>query len=41
MGNGEYAGRNLKRKRKLYRWLSKRWKRRALKLEQKYDPLEG
>ncbi len=41
MGNGEYAGRNLKRKRKLYRWLSKRWKRRALKLKSKYDPLEG
>jgi small subunit ribosomal protein S12 len=41
MGNGEYAGRNLKRKRKLYRWLSKRWKRRALKLKDKFDPLEG
>ncbi|MEW6528276.1 MAG: 30S ribosomal protein S12 [Candidatus Micrarchaeota archaeon] len=41
MGNGEYAGRNLKRKRKLYRWLSKRWKRRALKLKSKFDPLEG
>jgi small subunit ribosomal protein S12 len=41
MGNGEYAGRNIKRKRKLYRWLSKRWKRRALKLKNKFDPLEG
>lgn len=41
LGNGEYAGRNLKRKRKLYRWLSKRWKRKALKLKNKFDPLEG
>ncbi len=41
MGNGEYAGRNLNRKRKLYRWLSKRWKRKALKLKAKFDPLEG
>ena len=41
MGNGEYAGRNTKRIRKKYRWLSKRWKRRTLKLKEKYDPLEG
>lgn len=41
MGNGEFAGRNVKRNRKKSRWLSKRWKRRALKLKQKYDPLEG
>jgi small subunit ribosomal protein S12 len=41
MGNGEYAGRNLQRKRKKHKWLSKRWKRRALKLKEKYDPLEG
>lgn len=41
MGNGEFAGRNLKKKRKLYRWLSKKWKRKALKLKEKFDPLEG
>jgi small subunit ribosomal protein S12 len=41
MGNGEYAGRNLQRKRKKHKWLSKRWKRRALKLKEKFDPLEG
>lgn len=41
MGNGEFAGRNVKRNRKKSRWLSKRWKRRALKLKEKYDPLEG
>ncbi|MFA5411771.1 MAG: 30S ribosomal protein S12 [Candidatus Micrarchaeia archaeon] len=41
MGNGEFAGRNVKRNRKSSRWLSKRWKRRALKLKEKYDPLEG
>ena len=41
MGNGEFAGRNVKRNRKQHRWLSKRWKRRALKLKEKYDPLEG
>lgn len=40
-GNGEFAGRNVKRRRKKYRWLSKRWKRRKLKLKEKYDPLEG
>ena len=41
MANGEFAGRNIKRNRKKGRWLSKRWKRRALKLKEKYDPLEG
>ncbi|MEW5996138.1 MAG: 30S ribosomal protein S12 [Candidatus Micrarchaeota archaeon] len=41
MGNGEFAGRNVKRNRKKHRWLSKRWKRRTLKLKEKYDPLEG
>ena len=41
MGNGEFAGRNVRRNRKSGRWLSKRWKRRALKLKEKYDPLEG
>ncbi len=41
MGNGEFAGRNLKMKRKKYKWLSKRWKRKKLKLKEKFDPLEG
>ncbi len=41
MSNGEFAGRNLQRKRKKHKWLSKRWKRRALKLKEKFDPLEG
>ena len=41
MGNGEFSGRNTKRRRKKYRWLSKRWKRRKLKLKEKYDPLKG
>lgn len=40
-GNGEFAGRNMRRRRKKYMWLSKRWKRRKLKLKEKYDPLEG
>jgi small subunit ribosomal protein S12 len=40
-GNGEFAGRNVRRRRKKYRWLSKRWKRRKLKLKEKHDPLEG
>ena len=41
MSNGEFAGRNLKRKRKKDMWLSKRWKRRTLNLKSKFDPLEG
>ncbi len=41
MGNGEFAGRNTKRRRKKYKWLSKRWKRKKLKLDKKYDALEG
>ena len=41
MANGEFAGRNLVRKRKKYRWLGKKWKRRVLKLKEKFDPLEG
>ena len=41
MSNGEFAGRNLQRKRKKHRWLSKKWKRRTLRLKDKYDPLEG
>ncbi|RME79435.1 MAG: 30S ribosomal protein S12 [Methanobacteriota archaeon] len=39
--NGEFAGRNLQRKRKKYKWLSKKWKAKKLNLKQKYDALEG
>jgi len=39
--NGEFAGRNILRSRKRQRWLSKRWKRKTLKLKEKFDPLEG
>jgi small subunit ribosomal protein S12 len=41
MGRGEFAGRDLKRKRKKMRWLKKPWKRRKLRLKDKFDPLEG
>ncbi|HIG96131.1 TPA: 30S ribosomal protein S12 [Candidatus Woesearchaeota archaeon] len=41
MANGEFAGRNLIRKRHKQRWLSKKWKRRTLRLKSKFDPLEG
>jgi len=41
MAKGEFAGRNLAHVRKKHRWLSKRWKRRTLKLKEKHDPLEG
>lgn len=39
--NGEFAGRNIKRKRNKQRWLSKRFKRRRLRLKERFDPLEG
>ena len=39
--NGEFAGRNLDRKRKNRRWLSKKFKRKRLRLKERYDPLEG
>ncbi len=39
--NGEFAGRNLKRKRSKQRWLGKRWKRKTLRLKERFDPLEG
>ncbi len=39
--NGEFAGRNIQRRRRSQRWLSKRWKRRTLKLKEKHDPLKG
>ncbi len=41
MSNGEFSGRNIKRRRKSERWLSKRYKRRTLKLKEKYDALKG
>ena len=41
MGKGEFAGRELARKRKRQRWLKKPWKRKKLHLKEKYDPLEG
>jgi small subunit ribosomal protein S12 len=41
MGKGEFAGRDLLRKRKRRRWLKKTWKRSVLKLKERYDPLEG
>jgi small subunit ribosomal protein S12 len=41
MANGEFAGRNMQRMRKRHRWLSKRWKRKKLKLKDRFDPLEG
>ncbi|MBI5046244.1 30S ribosomal protein S12 [Candidatus Micrarchaeota archaeon] len=41
MSNGEFAGRKMIRTRKKHRWLSKRWKRKALNLKSKFDPLEG
>ncbi|MBN1169892.1 30S ribosomal protein S12 [Candidatus Micrarchaeota archaeon] len=39
--NGEFAGRNIRRRRKGQRWLSKRWKRKELKLKEKHDPLKA
>ncbi len=41
MSNGEFAGRNLNRKRKSQRWLSKRFKRKTLDLKKKFDPLKA
>ena len=41
MGRGEFSGRDIARKRQSQRWLKKPWKRRALKLKEKFDPLEG
>jgi len=38
MGRGEFAGRDLLRRRKKQKWLSKRWKRRKLNLNFKYNP---
>jgi len=41
MGRGEFGGRYLSKKRKHERWLKKPWKRRKLRLKEKFDPLEG
>ncbi len=41
MGRGEFAGRTLLRSRQKKRWLKKWWKRKALGLKEKFDPLEG
>ena len=41
MGRGEFAGRYLGQKRHRERWLKKPWKRKKLRLKEKYDPLEG
>ena len=41
MARGEFAARILERKRKKHRWLKKPWKRKALGLKSKFDPLEG
>ncbi|MEM1620098.1 MAG: 30S ribosomal protein S12 [Fervidicoccaceae archaeon] len=38
---GLYAARNLRRKRKKFRWSQMEFKRRALRLKEKVDPLEG
>jgi small subunit ribosomal protein S12 len=41
MARGEFAGRTLRSSWKRRRWLKKTWKRKALGLKEKYDPLEG
>ncbi|QLJ52982.1 MAG: SSU ribosomal protein S23e (S12p) [Candidatus Fermentimicrarchaeum limneticum] len=41
MGRGEFAGRDMQRRRKKMRWLKKLWKRKKLRLKEKFDPLEG
>ncbi len=39
--SGELAGRNLKRKRQKFKWSDINYKRKKLRLKEKYDPLEG
>ncbi|MEM3413850.1 MAG: 30S ribosomal protein S12, partial [Thermoplasmata archaeon] len=39
--NGLYAGRKLSRNRQKFRWSSRYYKRKVLKLKEKSDPLEG
>jgi len=41
MSKGEFAGRNMTKRRKRMRWLSKRWKRAKLKLWARYSVLQG
>jgi len=41
MGRGEFGARDLQRKRKRQRWLKKPWKRRKLRLKERYDMLQG
>ncbi|MEM3403322.1 MAG: 30S ribosomal protein S12 [Nitrososphaeria archaeon] len=38
---GEFAARKLINKRKHYRWSSKNYVRRALRIKERFDPLEG
>ena len=39
MGKGEFGGRDLQKKRKQQRWLRKSWKRKKLKLKERFDPI--
>ncbi len=39
--NGLFAARKLEKKRLKFRWSQREFKRRMLKLKEKYDPLEG
>jgi len=41
MGKGEFAGKELQDHRHRYRWKKQDYKRRILRLKQKFDPLEG
>ncbi len=41
MARGIFAGRTLRKNAKRRRWQDKWWKRKALGLKEKYDPLEG
>ncbi|MEM0379187.1 MAG: 30S ribosomal protein S12 [Nanopusillaceae archaeon] len=41
MANGLFAAKKLRIKRKKFRWSKKEWKKRMLRLKEKYDPLEG
>ncbi|MCX8158588.1 MAG: 30S ribosomal protein S12 [Candidatus Diapherotrites archaeon] len=41
MGKGEFAAASLQKKRKKWRWKSKKLKKRMLKSKEEYDPLEG
>ncbi len=41
MPNGLFAGRKLRKNRKKFRWAKKEYRRRMLRLKEKYDPLEG